>query len=349
MFDLPDHGTLYEALCARDPSYEGRAFVCVATTGIFCRLTCPARKPKPENCSFESSIGACIEAGFRPCKRCHPLGPAAKAEPVIARLLAALEDRPDHRWREGDIAAMGIDPSTVRRLFKRHYGMTFLEMARQKRLRAGFVTLGAGGAVIEAQIDAGFASGSAFREAFARLLGHAPAQITPGGMLQADWIETPLGSMLAVGCATHLHLLEFIDRKALPRELAQLETANKTRIGLGAPPPIAQLRGELEAFFAGRSARFTVPLAPMGSAFARQVWDALRTIPPGTSWSYRQLAEAIGRPTAMRAVARANGANRLALVIPCHRVIGADGTLTGYGGGLWRKQKLLELEQAFAS
>lgn len=175
MFDLPDSQTLYAALVARDASYDGRAYVGVSSTGIFCRLTCPARKPKFENCQFFPTPGACIEAGFRACKRCHPLSAAAGNDPMVRRLLEALEARPTYRWREEDVARMGADPSTIRRAFKRQFGMTFLEMARQRRLREGFTTLRAGEAVISAQLEAGFDSPSAFRAAFARLVGIAPA------------------------------------------------------------------------------------------------------------------------------------------------------------------------------
>jgi len=133
LFALPDHDTLYQALLDRNDAYDGQAYVCVSTTGVFCRLTCPARKPKSENSIFYATVGECIAAGFRACKRCHPLQPVASADPAIASLLAALDERPGHRWSEGDIARMGLELSTVRRSFKRHFGMTFLELARQRR------------------------------------------------------------------------------------------------------------------------------------------------------------------------------------------------------------------------
>lgn len=348
MFDLPDSKTLYEALVARDASYEGRAYVGVTSTGIFCRLTCPARKPRFENCRFFQTPGACIEAGFRACKRCTPLAAAAQDDPVVQRLLAALEDRPAYRWREGDISAMGLDPSTVRRSFRRHFGMTFLEMARQRRLREGFTTLKAGEPVIAAQIEAGFESPSAFRAAFARLTGLAPGRFRLGALLLADWIDTPLGPMIAVSCAHRLHLLEFADRKALPREIVRLEASQPGGIGFGRPAPTDQIAEELRGYFAGTSGQFDTPLALHGTPFQRAVWEALRKIPAGETRSYSRIAEDIGRPSATRAVARANGANQLALVVPCHRVLGADGSLTGYGGGLWRKQRLIEIETGLA-
>ncbi|MFC2970053.1 bifunctional transcriptional activator/DNA repair enzyme AdaA [Acidimangrovimonas pyrenivorans] len=349
LFALPSDDTLYAALLARDPAYDGRAFVGVSSTGIFCRLTCPARKPRRENCRFFETAAACIEAGFRPCKRCHPLGAEAEADPAIQRLLPALRDDPGRRWSEAGIAAMGLDPSTVRRSFKRHFGITFLEMARQARLAGSVRMLGRGGKVIEAQLEAGFESPSAFRAAFARLLGVAPGAFTGRELLRADWIETPLGPMIAVSDAQALHLLEFVGRKALPAELQRLRAAVKGELGIGRHAPTDRIEAELEAYFAGRSARFETPLVFHGSPFTREVWHALRQIPAGETRSYSELARALGRPDAARAVARANGANQIALVVPCHRVIGADGSLTGYGGGLWRKQRLIEFERAHAA
>lgn len=348
MFELPNHKVLYEALVARDPSYEGRAYVGVSSTGVFCRLTCPARKPKSENCTFYDTVGRCIEAGFRPCKRCSPLGPAAETDASIQTLLVALEDDKERRWSEQDVMEMGFDPSTIRRLFKRHFGMTFLEMARQTRLRESFETLSAGGKVIDAQLDAGFSSPSAFRAAFAKLVGAAPSSFKKDALLKADWINTPLGPMVAVCDKSNLHLLEFVERKALPTELKKLKKSAKDDIGTGRFEPTEQIEEELTAFFDAKSDRFEVPLAMHGSDFTKGVWRELKKIPAGQTRSYGELAKQIGKPDAVRAVARANGANQIAIVIPCHRVVGADGALTGYGGGLWRKQKLIELEQKFA-
>lgn len=349
MFDLPDDETLYAALIARDAAWDGRAWVGVATTGVFCRLTCPARKPKPQNCTFFDRIGGAIEAGYRACKRCHPMAPAAEEEPAVKALLSALEADPARRWAEADITALGYDLSTVRRAFKRHFGMTFLEMARLARLRAGGAELVGGGRVIEAQLEAGYNSGSAFRVAFAEWMGLPPAAFVKDAVLRADWIETPLGAMVAVSSARALHLLEFTERRALPVELAALRKDAKGSLGFGRFAPTDQIERELDAFMAGQSAVFETPLRPLGTPFMQDVWRALRQVPAGQTRSYSQLARDMGRPETTRAVARANGANPIAIVIPCHRVLGADGSLTGYGGGLWRKQKLIELERCFAA
>jgi AraC family transcriptional regulator of adaptative response/methylated-DNA-[protein]-cysteine methyltransferase len=347
LFAPPSPESLYEALLAREGRYDGLMFVCVTTTGIFCRLSCPARKPKFENCRFRDSAAACIEEGFRPCLRCRPLASMIGEDPVVSRLLAALEAEPERRWTEADVSGMGFDPSTVRRSFRRNFGITFLEMARHRRLRSAMRALEGAGRVIDAQVSAGFESASAFRDAVARLLGCSPAALRGEARLRIDWIATPLGPMVAVTDGSALHLLEFVERKALASELKALVAATPGGLQVGRFGTTDRVEGELERFFAGRDARFTVPLAQPGSPFCRAVWAALREIPAGETRSYRDVAQAIGKPEAVRAVARANGANRIALIVPCHRVIGADGSLTGYGGGLWRKQRLIELERGY--
>ena len=348
LFDLPDDDVLYAALIARDPAYDGFAFVGVKSTGIFCRLTGPARKPKRENSVFYPSMVSAMEAGFRPCKRCRPLMQGGEKDPLVLKLLAALENEPDRKWSEGDVQAMNVDPSTVRRAFKRQFGITFLEMARLRRVGKGVDALAGGEAVIEAQLDASFGSGSGFRAAIIRQIGSNPSQARKHQFLKADWLDTPIGSMLAIASRDALYLLEFIDRPALPNEIERLKQLTSSEIIFGRTSLTNQVEQELAAYFAGERQTFGIPLAESGSLFTRKVWDALRAIPAGELRSYSALAADIGQATASRAVARANGANQIAILIPCHRVIGADGSLTGYGGGLWRKRWLIEHERRMA-
>lgn len=345
---LPPGDQLYAALLRRDPRYEGRVLVGVTSTGIYCRLTCPARKPKPQNCRWFPDAQAAEAAGFRPCLRCHPRGAEAEGDPVVARLLAALRADPGRVWTQADLVAAGHDPSTVRRAFRRHFGRSFLAVAREARLRNGVETLKKGAAVIDAQLDSGFDSASGFRAAFARLFGHAPKAMQAGDGALADWIDTPLGGMIAVADGQALHLLEFTDRKRLAEGLRRLSTILGDRIGLGRSPIHDQIEAELGDYFAARSGQFATPIALHGTDFQRSTWQGLLAIPPGETRSYARLAADLGRPKAVRAVATANANNRLAVVVPCHRVIGADGSLTGYAGGLWRKQKLIEIERKLA-
>lgn len=185
-----------------------------------------------------------------------------------------------------------------------------------------------------------------FNATLASLLGHAPHALTGQAELVASWFDTPLGGMVCVVDRDRLHLLEFTERRALQRELRRLSGSVKGRIGLGRIPMTARVEARIAAYFAGESADFDLPLALHGTPFQRRVWDGLMRVPAGVTISYGDLARRIGNPAATRAVARANGANQIAVVIPCHRIIGADGALTGYGGGLWRKEALLRLERA---
>jgi AraC family transcriptional regulator of adaptative response/methylated-DNA-[protein]-cysteine methyltransferase len=192
-----------------------------------------------------------------------------------------------------------------------------------------------------AQLDAGYESGSGFRDAFAKIMGAPPAS-SAARALFAAWLDTSLGAMTAIGDEDALYLLEYADRRGLERQIARLRACAKAGIVPGRTGPIAQIEAELAAYFDGSSMRFETPLARLGSVFQNAVWDALLAIPPEQTRSYAELARAVGRPEAVRAAAQANGANPFAIVVPCHRVINADGTLCGYGGGLPRKHWLLE-------
>ena len=207
------------------------------------------------------------------------------------------------------------------------------------RLGSAFKSIRAGERVIDAQLDAGFESPSGFRDAFARIMGAPPAHRAARALFAA-WLDTPLGPMTAIADEHALHLLEFVDRRGLEREIERLRLRQKAGIAPGRTAPIEQIEEELADYFAGRSMLFKTPLARAGSPFQNAVWDALLTIPPGETRSYAQLARTVGRPQAVRAAGTANGANQLAIVIPCHRVINTSGELGGYAGGLPRKRHL---------
>ncbi|KLK93787.1 6-O-methylguanine DNA methyltransferase [Microvirga vignae] len=341
---LRDDDTLYTALIARDPSYEGFAYVGVRTTGIFCRLTCPARKPKRSNVVFFGSCEEAQEASFRPCLRCRPVDRQRPSSGAVETLRDRIKAEPERRWSTEDLKNLGYDPSTIRRAFRREYGVTFTQYARSHRLGLAVSRLQQGGSVMDAQLDAGYESGSGFREAIAKLVGDAPARATGRPILTAQWLDTPIGAMLAIVDDRGVQLLEFADRTALPTEINRL----RTRVGpicFGNSPVLEELARQVETYFSGRLLTFGIPVVQRGSAFEATVWEALRQIPLGSTRSYGEIARSIGRPDAPRAVARANGANQVAIIVPCHRVIGADGSLTGYGGKIWRKKWLLEHER----
>jgi AraC family transcriptional regulator of adaptative response/methylated-DNA-[protein]-cysteine methyltransferase len=338
---------MYRALVEHDPAFEGLFFVAVTTTRIFCRPTCRARTPRRDHVEFFRTPQEALLGGYRPCLRCRPLDHGQAPPPLVTELLAAVEAEPGSRLRDADLVTKGIDPSTARRQFKRYCGMSFQAYHRARRVGLALNGIRQGKKMLDLQLDQGYESGSGFREAFARLIGTAPSRARDARCLYAQWFETPLGSMLALADDDGLALLEFVDRRGLERELERIQRRLQRPLLPGTHRYLALIGVELAAYFSGRSLTFATPLSPRGSAFQRDVWNALIAIAPGTTRSYGEIAAAIGRPTAVRAVGRANGDNGLAIVIPCHRVIGADGTLTGYGGGLWRKSWLLEHERKF--
>ncbi|KTD22154.1 transcription regulator protein [Legionella lansingensis] len=336
----------YRALIEKNTDYEGVFYVGVKTTGVFCRPTCPARKPKLEHCEFFQTAKDALTASFRPCKRCRPLSHPNQVSDLVQTLVNAVEANPSKRWKDRDFAALSVDASTARRQFKKRFGMTFVEYARHRRMGLAMKQIRGGNQVIEAQLDAGYKSSSGFRDAFSKIMGAAPANVNQElKILKAHWLDTPLGAMVAIADEAALYLLEFVDRRGLEREVERLRTRIFSAVIPGVTPVILSIEKELKAYFAGKLHEFTTPLCLLGSAFQKHVWKALRTIPYGETRSYADLARMIGQPSSYRAVANANGANQIALVIPCHRVITSTGELGGYGGGIARKKWLIQHEE----
>jgi AraC family transcriptional regulator of adaptative response/methylated-DNA-[protein]-cysteine methyltransferase len=346
---LPPNDTMYSALLRRDTTFEGIFFAGVRTTGIFCRPTCPAKKPARENVDFFATPSEALHGGYRPCLRCKPMDANSPAPKLIERLRAEVERAPDGRLTDKELAGLAIDPSTARRQFKRHYGMTFQAYHRARRMGLALHEVKNGRRVAEARDGSGFESQSGFRDAFEKIFGDPPSVAKKQGALFAERIDTPLGAMLAIADDEGLRLLEFVDRRALERELGILRTRLRTNIVPGEHRYLTAVRRQLEDYFAGNNLQFTIPIAPVGSPFQLRDWQLLCTIPPGETRSYSWMAEQLGDKEMRRAVGRANGENMLCLIVPCHRVIRADGTLCGYGGGLWRKKWLLEHERRFAN
>jgi AraC family transcriptional regulator of adaptative response/methylated-DNA-[protein]-cysteine methyltransferase len=343
---LPPAATMYDALVRRDPAFEGLFVVGVKTTGIFCRPTCPARKPKPDSVEYFAAAQGALLSGYRACLRCRPLEPAGQAPAWLRGLLAEIEASPARRFTDADLEEQGLEPARVRRWFQSNHGMTFHAYQRARRLGSALGRIRQGAPLTDTAYDAGFESESGFRDAFAKLFGAPPGRArvaaTPAMVTR---ISTPLGPMVAAATDRALLLLEFADRRMLERQIQRIRARLRATFTPGDNDVLARTQAQLTEYFDGRRRSFEVPLALDGSEFQRAVWQELLRIPYGETRSYSDQARAIGRLDALRAVARANGDNRIAIIVPCHRVIGADGTLTGYGGQLWRKRALLDLER----
>lgn len=340
----PTKREMQRAFEARDAAYDGLFVVGVRTTGVFCLPSCPARRPRPEHVEFFGAAGEALRAGYRPCRRCRPLHPGGPPA-WVAPLLERLRQSPDGRLRDDDLRALGLPPSRVRRYFKECHGMTFQAYQRAMRMGAALAEMRTGADLTRVALDRGYSSSSGFRTAFERVFGGPPGRHRAADCVFTQILASPLGRLLAAADSAGLRALSFVQERAVNQELAAWRRRLGPAVVPGPHPTLEQLRAELGQYFAGERRAFDVPLAYDGTPFQHAVWDALRRIPYGQTVSYAELAHRIGRPGAQRAVGRANHHNPIAIVIPCHRVVNRDGRLGGYGGGLWRKQFLLDLEQ----
>ena len=322
----------------------GIFFTGVRSTGIFCRNGCPARTPREDQLEFFASAGDALVAGFRPCKRCQPNLPEGTAPEWLQTFLDALDTQPESRWTDADIRGLGLHPDRVRRWFQKNHGMTFHAYARARRLSSALAQIREGGSVVSAAFDHGYDSLSGFNDAFRAIVGTNPTSAKEATVVHLTRVSTPLGAMLAGATEDAVCLLEFIDRRTLELQLRRIQKHFNAFFMPSLNPMLERLSRELSAYFDGSLRQFTVPVSTPGTTFQQTVWKHLRTMAYGQTISYTDIAKALKIPKSVRAVARANGDNRIAIIIPCHRVVGNDGKLTGYAGGLWRKRRLLDIE-----
>jgi AraC family transcriptional regulator of adaptative response/methylated-DNA-[protein]-cysteine methyltransferase len=345
-----DPEAAWVAVRARDKRWDGRLVFAVTSTGIYCRPSCPARRPLRRNVSFFPSPAAAGEAGFRPCRRCRPESPDAPAlERGVARARAHLDERLDENVTLEELGRVaGMSPFHLQRTFKRLTGLSpkaYVLARRAEHLKAG---LRKGGRVMEETFAAGW--GSAGRAYDSAKLGMTPRAYGRGGegmRIRFTVTASPLGKLLVAAttrgvCAVMLGETDQELEKELQREYPHAEV-------LRGDTRLAEWVSSIVASLAGRNDALLVPLDLPGTAFQWKVWGALRQIPAGATRSYREVAAAIGRPTAARAVARACATNNAAIAIPCHRVVREDGRLGGYRWGLARKRKLLAAERSSSS
>ena len=337
---------MYQASFDKNPDFEGVFWMGVKTTGIFCRPTCTARKPKPENVEFFPSAKEAILKGYRPCKVCKPLENPDETPEYIQNILEELRLDPSLKFKDSDLVERGVEPATVRRWFQKNHGLTFHAFQRMFRLNTAFKKIQQGENIMETAYDSGFESLSGFNESFKSIFGVSPKNSKDQKIIDLKRIETPIGTMYAAAVEEGICMLEFTDRKMLETEFKDLAKSLNATIVQGESPHFKTLEKELSEYFQGNRKNFTVQLSPVGTDFQKSVWQVLMKIPYGETWNYKKQSEVLGDAKKVRAVANANGMNKISILIPCHRVIGSNGTLTGYGGGIWRKQKLLELEKS---
>lgn len=337
----------YQALLAKDPAYVGIFFVGVKTTSIFCISTCRARKPKFENTVFYQSVKEALNAGYRPCKICRPTENADEAPEQIIKAIKMISQNPKVKISDSVLREHHISPEIVRRWFKKNYGITYQTYQRMYRINLAYQELKSGKKITDTAFDHGYESLSGFGYTYKKFVKNAPSNHAEKNIILINRLSTPIGPMFICATQQGICLLEFVDRRMLETEFQQLQKLLNGTIIFGVNNHIQQARAEIEQYFQGKRKNFTVALHTLGTPFQQSVWACLQTIPFGELYTYKQQAEKLNHPNAVRAVANANGLNRIAIIIPCHRVIGSNGQLTGYSGGLERKQWLINHEKSY--
>ncbi len=340
----------WEAVLARDVRADGTFVFAVRSTGVYCRPSCPARRPRRDNVIFFSSPKTAEREGFRPCRRCRPERPSAWPADIVAQACRYIETHLDDPLTLEVISrSTGTARDPLRRAFQRVMGLTPRQYVEACRLRQVKERLRNGDNVTTALYAAGYGSSSRLYERAPTHLGMTPATYRRGGRgmrIRYTIVNSPLGRLL-VGAT---------DRGICAVSLCDSDDALVT--ALEGEYPAAEIQRDTAGldrwvtpfltYLHGREPHLDLPLDVRATAFQRQVWEALRAIPYGSTLSYSRVARAVGRPTAVRAVARACATNPAALLIPCHRVVREDGGLGGYRWGMERKQRLLSLEQTTA-
>lgn len=342
-----DDDARWAAVAARDRAFDGKFYTCVETTGIYCRPSCPARLPNRANVRFHDTRAEAEAAGFRPCKRCKPNEPALaeKYTEKVAEACRRIEAAEDAPRLDGLAEAAGLSPSHFHRIFKSIAGVTpkaYAVAVRRKRVREN---LERSATVTEAIHDAGFNSNGRFYETSSQVLGMTPTAFRAGGAnteIRFAIGECSLGSILVAASGKGVCAILMGDEPdALARQLE--DQFPRARL-VGGEPHFERLAAKVIGFVEAPRIGLNLPLDVRGTAFQHRVWQALRDIPAGSTASYTEIAERIGAPKAVRAVAGACAANALAVAIPCHRVVRNGGALSGYRWGVERKRALLERE-----
>ena len=335
----------YGVIGRRESLYEGVFITAVTTTGIFCRPSCRAKKPKAENVIFYDTPQQAIQNGFRPCKICKPMNLEGDTPEDIKRIIHELQESPYLKIKDFDLKQRGIEPSQIRRWFQKHHHMTFHSYQRMLRINLAYNQIKGGNSVTNTAFGLGYESLSGFNEGWQNIFGKPPKNIKEKSVINIIRFTTKLGAMFACATDKGLCLLEFTDRRMLETEFQDLCKRLNAVILPGENKFLDLVQIQVSEYFEGERKEFTIPLLAPGTEFQQSVWKVLQQIPYGETWSYKEQAIKLNKPNAVRAVANANGNNRIAFVIPCHRVIGSNGDLTGYGGGLGRKKWLLQLER----
>lgn len=335
----------YSVLGTRDTKYDGTFFTAVKTTGVFCHPSCRARIPKPENIIFYDTIEDALQNGFRPCKVCKPMEKIGKTPVYVKNIIAELQQNPHKKISDEQLKSKGIEPHTIRRWFKKNYNITFHSFQRMLRINYAFTNIKNGNSITHSAFESGYESLSGFNDSYRSLFGESAGKSKNRNVVNILRLSSPIGSIIACATEKGVCFLGFVGQKRIEKHFDEIQKEFNAIILPGKNKHLEKVKEEITEYFDGKRETFSIALDIVGTDFRRKVWNELLNIPYGKTVSYKEQAMAIGRVKAVRAVASANGANKISIIIPCHRVIGSNGTLTGYAGGLHKKSWLLNFEK----
>ncbi len=335
----------YRVLGTRNTKFDGTYFTAVKTTGIFCHPSCRARTPKAKNVTFYNTIEEALQNGFRPCKVCKPMEKIGETPMYVKNIIAELQQNPHKKISDEQLKLKGIEPHTIRRWFKKNYNITFHSFQRMLRINYAFTTIKNGNSITHAAFESGYESLSGFNECYRSLFGESASKSKNRTVINVLRFSSPIGSLIACATVKGVCFLGFIGQKRLEKQFNEIQKQFNAIILPGKNEHLTDVKKEINEYFERKRKNFTVTLDIFGTDFRKEVWNELLNIPYGKTISYKEQAIAINNRKAVRAVAAANGANKISIIIPCHRVIGSNGSLTGYASGLHKKKWLLNFEK----
>lgn len=329
----------YQALIDKNKEYEGIFYAAIHTTKIFCHASCPARKPLKKNVTFYSTRDDCLKEGYHPCKVCHPLDDPGVASKLIEYLMEEVRKDPFNAWKESSLLELDIHPNTARRHFKQHLNMTFKQFVRQTRIEHG---LKHGKEVISKQVASGYDSNSGFNYALKKMMNVRPSDMKNVNILGIQKVSTPIGSMIAISDDHYLYFLGFESTKDLIKRVEHVLESNdclvytKTKLS-------KMIHTQIDEYFIGKRKVFTVPIQLRTSN--ELILKEVSLIAYGSTQTFQQIGQQLGIHP--RTVGQANRMNPIAIIIPCHRLLGINSDYKNYAGGVHKKRYLIELENNF--
>jgi AraC family transcriptional regulator of adaptative response/methylated-DNA-[protein]-cysteine methyltransferase len=345
VIDESEREQFYQALLDRESRYVGVFFVAVKTTWVFCIATCRARKPKFKNVEFYTCFKEALDCGYRPCKVCKPTENTHQAPVEVQAAISLVRDNPKQKFSDAHLAESGFNPVNLRRWFKQHYGMTFQAFQRMYRINNALLELKSGKTVTDCAFASGYESLSGFGYTYKKVLKQSPNENKEQCTILINRLTTPLGPMFICATDNGICLLEFVDHKQLERKLEEIQFLLSSKIIAGENKIIRQAKKQLSEYFSGLRQHFDLSIDMRGSKYERQVWQYLMSVPYGQAISDQQKGSMLHSKNSPGVGLKAIVSNKIAIIIPSHRVVTSNEKLKGREAKTVREQWLLEQER----